>query len=197
MKYIKLSIVFLLIAGLLSCASEPKTKVEEADKPLNISISNSNWVWEADRFKFKANIDEEFTYYGHVRKTVGKKIYNYYVWSNDITSTTVYIIDWKHTAWEFPSGVDPISPNPNQADFLLDYQPNDYSIWKGIAKTSYNVITDMGVKIPDCKVAMNKAYINPNNRSEIVFIVYFEPWDCNHEGFKQIIQGWDETIEVE
>lgn len=194
MKKIKFLLMFFILLSFLIGCSTPKK-----DTPISLKAKKENktWNWESLHFDFKAFIHGNLTFYGDKSIYEDSKTFDYSVWTNDEDGTTLVLIDWKNNDWKFPEGEDPLTPQSGQEKFLLKYEKFDYTIWKGISKRTYNILTGFNIKVPKCKVVINKAFINPYDRSEVVWLIYYKPWTCDYQNFHEILKALNKDFSVQ
>ena len=198
MKYFKIALCIFVVVSLFACADGPQRTEQEVTALQTTKTESGNSVWTGSRFPIVIEVDKSFKFLGEKRVWDGKKTADFSLWQNE-DGVAIYIIDWHHQTWSFPSGEDGLNPPSTNRQYLLDYKEGDYAIWKGISPRSYKVIKDLGAKIPECKVSLNRAFIPSSGRNKAVFVVLFEPWPdnpCDYEDFKEILHTWDKYVKV-
>jgi hypothetical protein len=178
-----LAICFLIISVVVlfsGCATTTSTDEE----PFNVSKEvTGDTLWTSQFSLVSVKIDESFEFVGHEDKSNMKARRHYHVWKRD-TGEILYIVDLQvRTTFNFPSDYDPnlgMDQNPNDPN-LLQYKPMQYSIWKGIAKNSYRVLTGMGLTIPQCKAALQVAKLSPSRKAG-VWVVLVQENQCGQYG---------------
>jgi hypothetical protein len=183
----KLSILIVMMIAFLAACSTPG----DIKPPEENSSGSIEWKSKRTPTKVTINKDYGFEFVGSKSLRRGDKIYDYSVFQ-DQGGRIIYIIDWKHKSWQYPQGADILTPH--QEDGLLEYMPHQFVIWTGISKFSYDVLTDMGVDVPECKVALNDGRLNQRNRNEAVFVVFVVPWSCDREGYMEILDQYHDVV---
>jgi len=188
MKLVKMLGIVLMSAMLVfSCTTEPTITTPP---PVN-EAGDSNWA-STRLDDCNITIDKSFKYMGEKNLNEGKKLRTYYVWSKDGGNEFIYLIEWRHTSWSFPAGEDTLKPR--DTDGLLKYEPNEYSIWSGIAQKSHRVLTKMGVNVAKDKVVIDKELCMNKYRNKVVWIVYGKAWDANHTDFEKIVEMYNKVV---
>jgi hypothetical protein len=190
LKTFKLSVLFLMFVTFISCATQEKT----IKNPKETSLGNIEWKSSQTPYYVTINNSYGFKFVGSKHLINQNRIYDYSVFTNQ-SGGIIYIIDWKNTTGEFPEGVDVFEPRDvvNSKD-LLKYEPFQFTIWTGISRVSHQMLTEMGIAVPQCKVALNSGRLNADNRSTAVFVVFIEPWNCQRSEFEDIIDHYNDVI---
>lgn len=171
MKY---ALTILIVVGLLfSCAGPSKEPV------MNNQVSESgDTVWTASYFNAAAQMDKAFKFVGSQDKSdqrVGRKYYVYDAGDGHF----IYIVEIKiRGTYKFPKDYNPLldrDQDPNNPNIL--YVDDNFSVWKGMRERSYNVVSGLGVEIPECKIMVEQAKISPS-RSGGAWIVMSVPSTC-------------------
>jgi hypothetical protein len=193
MKKIKFLLLLFLLLNFIGCVTPKK------DTPISLKVKKEgqSWNWKSFNFDFKALIKGNLIFRGDKSIYENDKTLDYSIWSNEEDGSTLILIDWKNNKWKFPDGKDPLAPQHGQNKFLLKYEKFDYAIWKGISKRTYNVLTGLNIKVPKCKVVVNKSYINPDDRSEVVWLIYYKPWSCDYKDFDKILRQLNKDFSVQ
>jgi hypothetical protein len=188
-KAFKLSIIFFFIVALLSCVTGDK----DIKTPEKTSSGAIEWKSSQTPFSVTINASYGFHFVGSKNLKKDNKIYKYSVFTND-SGGIIYIIDWKHTTWKFDKGADIFEPGDVRAKGLLSHQPYQFTIWTGISQFSNQVLTDMGIQVPECKVALNAGRLNEDDTSTAVFVVFIEKWNCQRSDYEDIIDLYNDVI---
>ena len=188
MKKFKLSVIMLCIFALLSCGKEGTIK-----PPEKTTLGNIEWKSSQTPYSVTINNSYGFKFVGSKHLINQNRIYDYSVFTNE-SGGIIYIIDWKNTTGQFPEGADIFEPRGVNTKDLLKYEPYQFTIWTGISQVSNQMLTDMGIAVPQCKVALNSGRLNEDDRSTAVFVVFIEPWNCQRSDYEDIIDHYNDVI---
>lgn len=194
MKILKRSIILISILIMISCvAAPPNDSPLPTDKEPKVD-NLGNTTWKSSRFNCEILIDNEYKYEfkGNIRRKLSNRIDDISVFSNG-KGSAFYIVDTKYLDWRLPINSDPLKPAEN-VNGLLKYEPHEYSIWTGISSSSVDILENMGIEVPECKVSIIQSKINQSDRSEIVFVVFYKEWNCERSKYDGIIDECNKVL---
>ena len=189
MKLFKLSIILLSLVALVSCATTSTTDVEPPKKD-----TTGNIEWKSSRTPWLVTINSSYGYEYFGKETVqqGAFTFDYSIFTNE-SGGIIAIIDFKRTDRAYDQGVDLFEPGA-QTNGLLAYEPFQFSIWTGVSRRTFDLFQKMGVTYPQCKVVLNAGRVNEEDLTTAVFVVFIEPWTCDHSGHDEIIDRYNDRV---
>lgn len=189
LKAFKISVIFFFIVTLLSCVTGDK----DIKTPEKTSSGAIEWKSSQTPYSVTINASYGFHFVGSKELNRDNKIYKYSIFTND-TGGIIYIIDWKHTTWKFDKGADIFEPGDVRSMGLLNHEPYQFTIWTGISEFSNQVLVDVGVDVPECKVVLIAGRLNEDDTSTAVFVVFIVKWDCQRSNYEDIIDHYGDVI---
>jgi len=170
----KLFLILIVVLFLFACAGPSKDPVMN-----NQTSESGDTVWTGSYFNVAAQIDKTFKFVGTQDKSDQRVRRKYYVYDAE-DGHFIYIVEIKMKGtWTFPKDYNPLLGKDQKInDPNLLFLSSDNSAWAGMQKRSYDLITEMGVEIPKCKILVQQAKISPS-RSGGAWIVMSTPSSCN------------------
>jgi len=161
----------------------------------NTPTESGGTVWSSSYFNGRVQIDKEFKFLGSQDRSDQKAERKYYVWKKDL-DTFVYVIDLKvKGTWTFPQGADGLLKAGFDDPDLLVYEPFKYSIWKKMHSNADKTLKELGLVLPMCYAAFEKAKLSPS-RSAAFFVLYVEKTGCDYESYGGIGTRFNSAVSM-
>lgn len=189
---IKKFLLFLIAVSFIACAGGPSkesvinnTKTESGDS-----------VWVSSYFNGKVQISKDYKFIGSRERSDQGAIRKYYVWQKD-DGTFIFIVDFKaRGTWSFSKTNDGLHGNSANNPDILVYKPFDFSLWKKINTNAEKMVTDLGVKIPECYVAFQRNKLSPS-RSSAFFIMFVEKTACDYNSWGGVGKRFNNDVSMQ
>ena len=170
-KFVHILIVGLLIAFMSSCG----TGKELTSPNLNTTI-DGDITWTSSFFSGTVKIDKAFKYVGVSDRSDSKAHRYYHVWKRN-SGQIIFIVDFSSkTGWTFPEDYDPglgREQSPNEKG-IISHRLMEYAVWNEMYKKPYEVMSKLGVKVPQCKLLIQTGRFSPSRKSAYFFVLIEE-----------------------
>lgn len=169
-KAVTVLIAILLIAFIGGCGGKELPPVNVGKTP------DGDTTWTSSFFSGTVKINKSFKYVG-IKDESDSKVHRYYhVWKRP-SGQIIFILDFSSkTGWTFPDDYDPglgREQSPNEKG-IISHKSMEYAVWNKMYRRPHTVMTELGIKVPECKLLIQTGRFSPSRKSAYFFVLIEE-----------------------